>query len=296
MRLRALAPGKVNLALFLGPARPDGRHELVTIFESISLSDEIVLVERPPEHRFDEVICPGVTGLNLAAEALAALRRRGWESPPLRVEIDKRVPIAAGLGGGSADAAAVLRMACELAPGRPEEVSALAAELGADVPSQLVPGVSLGTGAGDIVEPLAPLAPHALVVVPLPIPLSTAAVYREADRLGLSRAESELERLANELLGAFQPGAEPRHDLLVNDLAPAAISLCPAIEDALAATRTAGAEVSFVSGSGPTVVGLFWAEQHGERAVAAAHELRRRYPEAAAVVPVGPEHGAPIVV
>jgi 4-diphosphocytidyl-2-C-methyl-D-erythritol kinase len=295
MRLRALAPGKVNLALFLGPERPDGRHQLVTIFESVSLSDEIVLAELSPGH-FDEVVCSGVSGSNLAAEALSALRRRGWEGPPLRVEIDKRVPIAAGMGGGSADAAAVLRMACELAPGRPEEVSALAAELGADVPSQLVPGVSLGTGAGDLIEPLSPLAPHALVIVPLPVPLSTAAVYREADRLGLFRAECELERLGDELLRAFQPGAEPRHELLVNDLQPAAISLCPAIEDALAATHEAGAEVSLVSGSGPTVAGLFWAEQHGERAAAAAHKLQRRYPEAKAVVPVGPEHGAPIVV
>ncbi len=295
MRLRALAPGKVNLSLFLGPERPDGRHQLVTVFESVSLSDELVLTERS-EDAEDEVVCAGVEGPNLAAEALTALRRRGWEGPPLRVEIDKHVPIAGGMGGGSADAAAVLRMACELAPGRPEEVAALAAELGADVPSQLAPGVSIGTGAGDLVESLAPLAPHALVIVPLPAALATAAVYREADRLGLPRSVQELEQRLAELLTALGPDSRPPDELLVNDLQPAAISLCPEIEPALDATREAGAERCLVSGSGPTVAGLFWGEHHGERAAAAAQGLSGRYPGAVATVPVGPEHGAPGVL
>ncbi len=295
MRLRALAPGKVNLALFLGPGRPDGRHELVTVFESVSLSDELILAELP-EGREDEVHCPGVWGQNLVADAVAALRRRGWEGPPLRFDVDKRIPVAAGMGGGSADAAAALRLACELAPGRPEEVAALAAELGADVPSQLAPGLSLGTGAGDVIEPLSPLAPHALVIVPLPVALATAEVYREADRLGPARSAAELERRRDALLAAFQPGAEPPLELIVNDLQPAAISLCPAIEAALAATREAGAEVVLVCGSGPTVAGLFCDRDHGERAIAAADALHARYPDAVAVVPVGPEHGAPSVL
>lgn len=295
MRLRALAPGKVNLALFLGPVRPDGRHELVTVIESVSLSDELTLTELAAG-REDEVHCPGVTGGNLVADAVAALRRRGWEGPPLRFEIDKRIPVAAGMGGGSADAAAALRLACELAPGRPEEVAAIAAELGADVPSQLVPGLSLGTGAGDLIEPLSPLARHALVIVPLPVALSTADVYREADRLGLGRPAGELENRTAELLAAFTPGAEPPAELIVNDLQPAAISLCPEIEAALGAAAEAGADTVLVSGSGPTVAGLFLGSGHGRRALTAVNALKGRYPGAVAVVPVGPEHGAPSVL
>ncbi|MBV8956457.1 MAG: 4-(cytidine 5'-diphospho)-2-C-methyl-D-erythritol kinase, partial [Solirubrobacterales bacterium] len=150
MKLRAFGPGKVNLCLLLGPPRADGRHELVTLIESVSLADELHLETLPegPDH----VLCPDVEGENLASRALAELRARGWNGPPVRIEIDKRVPIAAGMGGGSADAAATLRLAAELAPGRPEEVISLATQLGADVPSQLAPGVSLATGIGDIVE------------------------------------------------------------------------------------------------------------------------------------------------
>ena len=129
MRLRALAPGKVNLALFLGPTRDDGRHELVTLLESLSLADELVLetLESAPAMAQDEVVCPGIEGENLVARALAALRKRGWDAAPVRIDVDKRIPVAAGMGGGSADAAAALRMAVELAPGRPEEVMTLAA-------------------------------------------------------------------------------------------------------------------------------------------------------------------------
>ena len=148
MRLRALAPGKVNLTLCLGPTRADGRHELVTLVESLSLADELVLDTVEEAGVADEVVCPGVEGENLVARAIAALRERGWDGPPVRIEVHKRIPVAAGLGGGSADAAAALRMAVELAPGRPEEVMTIAAALGADVPSQVVPGLVLGTARG----------------------------------------------------------------------------------------------------------------------------------------------------
>ncbi len=179
VRLTALAPAKVNLCLFLGPVRPDGRHELVTLFESVSLADELIVDTNADR---DEVICPQVPEPNLVSRAIAGLRDLGWGGPPVRIEIVKRIPVAAGLGGGSSDAAAALRLVCELAPGRPEEVAALAASLGADVPSQLAPGLVLGTGAGDVVEAFPPLPEHAFVIVPLPVPLSTADVYREADR------------------------------------------------------------------------------------------------------------------
>ncbi len=182
MKLFARAPGKVNLSLFVGSRRPDGRHELITLIESVSLADELELVTRVALD--DEVVCPGVEEPNIVSRALAGLRDRGWEAPRVEVTIRKHIPIAAGMGGGSADAAAVLRMAARLARIDGSVLEQLAAELGSDVPSQLAPGLVLGTGAGDDVEPRAELAPHAFVIVPLPHRLSTASVYAEADRLG----------------------------------------------------------------------------------------------------------------
>ena len=128
-------------------------------------------------------------GDNLAARALAGLRARGWDGPPVRITIEKRIPVAAGMAGGSADAAAALRLAMAVAPGRAEEVDQIAVELGADVPSQLLPGVALGTGAGEIVERFEPLAEHAFVVLPSEFSLSTPEVFQEADRLGLQRSD-----------------------------------------------------------------------------------------------------------
>src|SRR3954468_7601886 len=109
------APAKLNLCLYLGRAREDGLHELCSLFEPLALAD---LIEVSPAER-DEVVCPGVEGENLAARALAGLRERGWVREPLRIEIEKRVPVAAGLGGGSGDAAAVLRLAAGGGPDPP---------------------------------------------------------------------------------------------------------------------------------------------------------------------------------
>lgn len=293
MRLRALAPGKVNLSLFLGPPREDGRHELVTLFESVSLADQLSLTTLSGAVTADEVVCPAIPGQNLVADALAGLRARGWEGPPVRIEIDKRVPVAAGMGGGSADAAAALRLATELAPGRPEEVAELAAGLGADVPSQLAPGLVLGTGAGEVVESYPPLAPHALVLVPLDVALPTPEVYREADRLGLPRPAEELRQALRQLRDALHPGARLPHELVVNQLQPATISLCPAVAGVLDAVRDAGAAQALVCGSGPTVAGLFWGEDGRRRADAAAAKLADPYPGAVAADPVGAEFAVP---
>jgi 4-diphosphocytidyl-2-C-methyl-D-erythritol kinase len=291
MSWRVLAPGKVNLCLFLGGPRADGRHELVTLFESVSLADELTL--RVREAGEDEVQCRGVEGPNLVEAALSGLRARGWAGPPVRIEIMKWVPVAAGMGGGSADAAAAIRLAGALAALDPALAAALAAELGADVPSQLTPGAVLGTGAGEVVEPVPALAEHAFVIVPLPARLSTPEVYREADRLGLPRDAQELgERLAA-LRAALAPGAWPAPELIVNDLEPAARSLCPAIEPALAAVREAGADHALVCGSGPTVAGLFVGDEGRERAAEAELALAGRYPEAYAATPVGEAFGAP---
>jgi 4-diphosphocytidyl-2-C-methyl-D-erythritol kinase len=245
------APAKLNLCLYLGPTRPDGLHELCSLFEPLALADLV----RVSEAEADEVLCPGVEGENLAARALAALRERGWRRPPLRIEIEKRVPVAAGLGGGSADAAAVLR----LAAGEVEDLPELAAGLGADVPSQLRPALALVRGAGERVEPLPGPAAHAAVLLPGGGGLSTAAVFAEADRLGLGRPPEELERLAAELRRVAGDGASPLSypELLANDLEPAARSLRPSIGAALDALRGAGAPLALLSGSGPTAVGLF---------------------------------------
>jgi 4-diphosphocytidyl-2-C-methyl-D-erythritol kinase len=306
------APAKLNLGLYLGRARPDGLHELCSLFEPLALADLL----RITEAERDEVICPGVEGDNLAARALRALRERGWDAPPLRIEIEKRTPVAAGLGGGSADAAAVLRLAIapfpagfwsqenqnpatseglrsyndhnpsssegsgsgddhnppsdgrfwsQDEPRRPgtdgglADLADLAAELGADVPSQLRPGLALVRGAGERVEPLPAPAAHAALLLPGGGGLSTAAVFAEADRLGLGHDESALDEIAPRLRAVAGSGASPLTyaDLLINDLEPAAISLRPDIGTALESLRRTDAPAVFLSGSGPTAVALF---------------------------------------
>jgi len=245
------APAKLNLCLYLGARREDGLHELCSLFEPLALADLIKVSEAIE----DEVICAGVEGENLALRALRALREHGWESPPLRIEIEKLTPVAAGLGGGSADAAAVLR----LAAGEVADLEQIAAALGADVPSQLTPALSLVRGAGESIERLPEPKPHAVVLLPGGGGLSTADAFAEADRLGLGRGGDELEELARRLRGAAGAGASPLAypGLLVNDLEPAARSLRPEIGDALDALRDAGAPHSLLTGSGPTAFGLF---------------------------------------
>ncbi|HLY49162.1 MAG TPA: hypothetical protein VKR21_08200 [Solirubrobacteraceae bacterium] len=282
MKIRERAPGKLNLCLFLGPVRQDGRHELVTLFESVSLADELVISLASS----DEVIAPGVEGPNLVSQALAGLRRHGWRAPPLRIEIDKRIPIAGGMGGGSADAAALLRVAPRFAPVGTVEVEELAVELGADVPAQLIPGLAVGTGAGEDFSLRAALADHAFTILPAATALSTAAVYAEADRLGLGRDRDELRARLAELEASLEPGERLPNALLINDLEPATRSLCPQIDDALLALRNAGADRVLVCGSGPTVAGLYWGADAEGRAQAAAASLVARFPGATAARPV----------
>lgn len=265
------AAAKLNLCLYMGPKRDDGMHELRSLFCPLVLSDRVEISSADA----DEVICPGVTGPNLAGVALDALRARGWRGPPLRIEIEKRIPVAAGLGGGSADAAAVLRMA----RGEFAGLEAIAAGVGADVPSQIDPGFALVAGAGDVVEPLPAPGEFAVVLIPFERGLGAGEVYAEADRLGLGRSEPELAEVADRLRQAAGGGASPLayRELLVNDLQGAALSLRPEIGEALAALDEVGAEVAFVAGSGPTAVGLF---EHIVAADRAAGALPPRYADA----------------
>jgi 4-diphosphocytidyl-2-C-methyl-D-erythritol kinase len=264
--LRALAPAKVNLGLFVGAPRDvEGKHELVSVMQSISLSDELVLADAPAGAGGDELRCPGVpgpAGENLAAVALREFRAStGWDAAPLRLAIRKRIPLAAGLAGGSADAAATLRLA-HAASGLGDEALLLeiGARLGADVPAQVSPGRWLARGAGERLTRLpAPTPPLEVLVLPLAVELSTAAVYAEADRLRTARSAQELAERGAELAGALARGSPLplASELLHNDLQRAAVSLCPAIAHALGLLRSAGARTALVSGSGPTVIALF---------------------------------------
>jgi 4-diphosphocytidyl-2-C-methyl-D-erythritol kinase len=265
MTIREIAPAKVNLVLHVGPRRPDGLHELCSLFASLELADHLVVEARERGAAHDEVICPAVPEPNLAAAALAAFRDAtpGAQLPPLRVTIDKRIPVAAGLGGGSADAAAVLRAANRIA-GQPLRAGALrriGLSLGADVPSQVEPGHALVTGAGEGVEPIE-LPDMALVLVPSALGLSTKHVYAEADRIGAIRATLSppaMRKLASAPLAALAREME-------NDLEAAALSLRPELARTIAALEEAGALAARITGSGPTAFGVFAARAEAETA------------------------------
>ena len=251
--LRELAYAKLNLVLHVAGPREDGLHPICSLMASIELADELTATS--VESGADRVRCPGVPGHNLASRALADFRARaGRELPPLELSIEKRIPVAAGLGGGSADAAAALRLANELAgePLSAEELLRIAAGLGSDVPSQLHPHHALVQGVGERVEALE-LPRLSTVLVPDPEGLSTAAVYAELDRIGGARGELDAEplrRLADAGPAAIATGLD-------NDLQAAALSLRPDLEARLDSLRAAGALGVAVSGSGPTCFGLF---------------------------------------
>jgi 4-diphosphocytidyl-2-C-methyl-D-erythritol kinase len=261
----------------VGPRRHDGLHEIRSLFEPLQLADELRIAEAAE----DEVICEGIDGPELTATALAALRDHGWNAAPMRIEVQKRVPVAAGLGGGSADAAAVLR----LARGEVEGLRSIAAGIGADVPPQLHPRPCLVAGAGEVIEPAPPPAPHGVVLIPQPEGLSTGEVYAEADRLGGPRGESELEAIRRQLRDAVDEGGSPLsyREHLVNDLQSAAISLRPEIEAALSALLESGAEHAMVTGAGPTAFGLY---PSAEAAADAASALRDQFPDVLATAPL----------
>ena len=265
--IRERAPAKVNLLLHVGPTRDDGLHELCSLFASIDLADTVT-VEKAEA---DEVVCPDVEGPNLALTAVRAFRADAApELPPLRIEIEKRIPVAAGLGGGSADAAAVLRAANELAgrPLDPDGLRVLAMRVGADVPSQIEPRHALVTGAGENVAPVE-LPPMTLVLVADDDGLATADVYRRADELGTTRAALDPGRVR-------EIASRPLFELaavLENDLEAAAVALRPELAARLDALRDAGALTARVTGSGPTVFGVFRLGEAPERPGAIAADL-----------------------
>jgi 4-diphosphocytidyl-2-C-methyl-D-erythritol kinase len=261
MTVRERAFAKVNLVLHVGPPREDGLHPLSSLLASVDLADELTVSAAVGAE--DEVDCPGVPDETLCRQALRALREALPELPPLAIAIDKRIPVAAGLGGGSADAAAVLRAGNQLAGGplSADRLRQLAAAIGSDVPSQVQAGHALIGGVGERVEHI-DLPAFCLVLVPQRDGLSTREVYAELDRIGGHRSELSHDRL--------KPLAEAPLDRLVteveNDLEPAALSLRPELAQVVERLRGAGALAAGISGSGPTTFGIFESPDDAERA------------------------------
>jgi 4-diphosphocytidyl-2-C-methyl-D-erythritol kinase len=248
---RAPATAKLNLALVVGPLRDDGRHEVVTVLQRLDLADRIA-VEPAPRLRVEGF--PDDTLVHRALEALGG----SWEA-----RIWKRIPVAAGLGGGSSDAATALRLANETLPEplSPERLGELAAQLGTDVPFFLTSGPQLGTGAGADLTPL-DLPQDYWVLLLLPqgaAKQSTADVYAAFDGAGgYEERRAGLERALAEVRRPRDLAALPANDLASSPLAEELLRL--------------GAFRADVTGAGPTVYGLF---HHRRDAAAAEREARR---------------------
>jgi 4-diphosphocytidyl-2-C-methyl-D-erythritol kinase len=253
-------PAKINLLLRVGPRRADGYHDLVTVFHAVSLFDRITA--EPWNELSVSLHGPESEGLPIgpgnlawrAAEGLAAATGRG---PSVRISIDKAIPVAAGLAGGSADAAGTLVACARLWNSRAETVLGVAAELGSDVPFALRGGTALGTGRGEILTSVQVAAPLHWVIAAASYPLSTPAVYAELDRIhpraafpGPADAGPMLAALAAADLGAAD--LDRVAAALGNDLQQAAVSLAPDLAATLRAGSEAGALAGLVSGSGPS--------------------------------------------
>lgn len=255
------APAKVNLHLAVGDARADGYHDLVTVFQALSLSDEVTVAVS--DNPGVEVHGEGTAELprsedNLAWHAVLALARHADREPNVRVVVNKGIPVAGGMAGGSSDAAATLVGLATLwrLEITREELTQLAAGLGSDVPFSLHGGTALGTGRGERLIPVLSRHTYDWVIALDHKGLPTPDVFAELDRL---RADGSPQRV-----GAVEPVLEalasgnPRQLalLLGNDLQAAAISLRPALRRTLRAGVAAGALAGMVSGSGPTCVFL----------------------------------------
>lgn len=281
--IRVLAPAKLNLGLHLLARRDDGYHEIETLFLPLRLYDELEIEAAPPGIRLD---CDR-EGLprddrNLAVRAARETCAALGIEPSLRIWLHKGIPIAAGLGGGSSDAAAAL-LGVETLYRRslpPEQRRELALGLGADVPFFLDPKPAVGRGVGERLEPLDAVPELHWILVCLPFEVSTADAYRAASR------ELTLPRRGSSIAALLGPGgvlSSPR-----NDLEAFAVRNHPEIERAREALIAEGAGVVGMSGSGPTVFGWFDSTE-AARAAAARIEL----PEGAeAIVSTSPASGS----
>jgi 4-diphosphocytidyl-2-C-methyl-D-erythritol kinase len=275
--IAARAPAKVNAALAVGPLRPDGFHELRTVYLAVSLFDTVTV--RPADG-----LSVAVTGIdvdvvptdrrNLVWRAAELLAEQAGVRADAAIEIDKAIPAAAGLAGGSADAAAAL-VALDALWGTGAvgaDLERLAAQLGSDVPFSLHGGVALGSGRGEVLSPVLVGAPSHWVLGIAGSGLSTPAVYAELDRLraaGTVPGGTPLTPV-EPVIAAFRTGTPPAlAATLGNDLQAAALTLRPELDRALRAATEVGALAALVSGSGPTIAALADDEEGAIRLAAA---------------------------
>jgi 4-diphosphocytidyl-2-C-methyl-D-erythritol kinase len=290
-------PAKVNLELLVGAPRPDGYHPLSTIFHAVSLFDEVTVTSAPEwgvTVSGPQALGVPTDGSNLAAKAAQAIAEVGRVDERVHITIRKDIPVAGGMAGGSADAAATL-VACDalwgLAMSR-TDLQEIAAVLGSDVPFLLGGGTSMGSGRGEVLAPVLARGSYHWVFALSEVGLSTPAVYAECDRLRGTRPVPDPSPSA-EMMTALRSGnARALGAALTNDLQAAAISLMPALGDVLDAGLEFGALGGIVSGSGPTVA--FLAEDNE-----AAIDLAVSLTASGAVQDVrratGPAHGAHII-
>ncbi|MEP6561816.1 MAG: 4-(cytidine 5'-diphospho)-2-C-methyl-D-erythritol kinase [Nakamurella sp.] len=270
-RVRVRAPAKINLYLAVGDVRPDGYHNLVTVFHAVDLADELT-ISAADRHSVRTVPAEGVPvgAKNLAGVAARLLAKRSRAGGPVAIDIDKQIPVAGGMAGGSADAAATL-VGCAalwgLEIGR-SELAQIGADIGADVPFALTGGTAVGTGRGDLLSPVLARTPLHWVLAFAEQGLSTPAVFAELDRL---RAHSDPTRVGavTAILAALASGDPVAVGVaLGNDLQAAALSLQPGLRRTLRAGLAAGDLGGLVSGSGPTVA-LLCADAESAGGVAA---------------------------
>ena len=289
--VRVRVPAKLNLHLGVGAVRPDGFHELITVFHAVDLVD--VISVHPADqlsvtmHGPEAAAVPDGPG-NLAWQAVMELARHAGRDPHVAVGIEKAIPVAGGMAGGSADAAATLLACAALWGVPPAELPPLASALGSDVAFGLLGGTAVGTGRGEVLAPIpAPRELHWAFGL-ADYGIAAADAYRELDRLREAGAAPRPGEPPELLVGALERG-----DLgaiaaaLHNDLQPACLSLAPGLGETLDAGMRAGALAALVSGSGPTCAFLGADAAH---AGAIADRLRPHC--RAALVARGPVPGA----
>lgn len=267
-------PAKINLCLGVGPVREDGYHPLATVYQAVDLHDEVratlrdddeitVVVHSELDVTSEIAVVPQDDD-NLAVRAARLLRKHAGNTQGIDLAIRKVIPVAGGMAGGSADAAAAL-LACNEAWGTGLSRSALeelAAQLGSDVPFLLHGGIAVGGGRGETVSPVLARGSYNWVFATAHEGLSTAAVYAEFDRLNAD-VEVPMPAVPDALLSALRAGdADALGLALSNDLTEAALSLRPELADTLSVGIEAGALGAMLSGSGPTAMFLASDEQH----------------------------------
>lgn len=263
-------PGKVNLQLSVGPLGSDGFHEVTTVFQAISLFDDVSVSEGKPGAGVSISITGQtasgvpVDASNLAVRAANLMIKEFEISPDLEIKLKKEIPVAGGMAGGSADAAGVivgLDSLFNLGISR-VEMEKIGSQIGSDVPFSISGGVAIGTGRGDQITPALAKGSYTWVLALSSQGLSTPAVYQECDRLreGLSIATPQVSEALMQALRAGDANALGKS--LLNDLQAAACSLRPALRLVLDVGNDYGALGGIVSGSGPTVAFLVADEEH----------------------------------